>query len=157
MRNYSQKTIKSYLGCLRDYLQNLQTFSNCFERINVDSIRKFLLKKQERGASPQTVNLYLNAIKFFYRDVIKVLQKIDLKFAKRNQRLPIVLSRQEISQIISAVQNAKHRLMLALAYGAGLRVSEVINLRVRDVDLQELTIHACKTSQRQKRSFNYIS
>ncbi len=138
LRNYSHKTIKSYLGCLADYLVVAGINP---EKIDLESIKNFLLKKQSNGYAPQTINLYLNAIKFFYRDALKNPQKIDLKFAKRGDRLPIVLSRNEVNQIVESVKNPKHHLMLALAYGAGLRVSEVINLRIRDIDLEELTIH----------------
>lgn len=138
LRNYSQKTIKSYLGCLIDYFS---TLGGNYESPDLESIKQFLLAKQNKGYAPQTVNLHLNAIKFFYRDVLKIPQKIDLKFAKRGERLPIVLSRDEVGRIVGAIKNPKHRLMLALAYGAGLRVSEVMDLRIRDVSLQELTIH----------------
>lgn len=138
LRNYSQKTVRSYLGCLADYFTSS---GNNPEKIDLNLIKNFLLQKQERGYAPQTTNLYLNAIKFFYRDVLKNFQKIDLKFAKRGDRLPVILSREEINRIVGAIKNPKHNLMLALAYGAGLRVSEIINLRVRDIDLNELTIH----------------
>ena len=100
-----------------------------------------MLIKQEKGKSPQTINLYLNAIKFFYRDILKSPDKIDLKFAKRSKKLPIVLSHGEIEQIIEGLKNIKYKLMLSLAYGAGLRISEVINLKIKDIDLNELTIH----------------
>ena len=72
---------------------------------------------------------------------MKIPQKINLKFAKRSKKLPIVLSRKEIKKIITAVKNIKHRLLLALSYGAGLRVSEVINSKVEDINIEELTIH----------------
>lgn len=68
-------------------------------------------------------------------------QKIDLKCAKRSKKLPIVLSHTEIERIIEATDNAKYSLMISLAYGAGLRVSEVVSLKVQDLDLEELTVH----------------
>ncbi len=138
LRNYSSKTIKSYLGCLRDYFDFIGL--NC-EILDVDKIKKFLLKKQESNYAPQTVNLYLNAIKFFYREVLKDYAKIDIKFAKRNKKLPVVLSRDEINKIINATANNKHRLMVALSYGAGLRVSETVTLKIRDILIDELMIH----------------
>lgn len=72
---------------------------------------------------------------------MKIPQKINLKFAKRTKRLPIVLSRQEIKEIIDSIKNLKHKLIISLAYGAGLRISEVVNLKVKDINLEELTIH----------------
>jgi len=64
-------------------------------------------------------------------------------------KLPAVLSKEEISLIFSSLKNPKHQLLLSLAYGAGLRVSEVINLKIRDLNLKELTIHI-KNSKGQK-------
>ncbi len=143
LRNYSLKTIKSYLGCLKDYFifltNNLSLSEKKFK--SIEKIKKFLLIKQTKGQSPQTINLYLNSIKFFYRDILKSQEKIDLKFAKRNKKLPVVLSHDEIKKILNQIKNQKHKLMIALTYGAGLRISEVINLKVQDINLDELTIH----------------
>jgi len=138
LRNYSPKTIQSYLFCLREYCGYKK--GNLSE-LNIANIKDFLLKKQSQGYAPQTVNLFLNAIKFFYHDIVKTNQPIGLKFAKRSIKLPIVLSRDEINKIIGSITNTKHRLMISLAYGAGLRVSEVVKLKVRDLDLAGLTIH----------------
>ncbi len=138
LRNYSPKTIKSYLDYLRDYFIFKKTN---LPKIDENNIKMFLLNKKDKKYAPQTVNLYLNAIKFFYREVLKNHQKINIKFAKRTKKLPIILSRQEIQDIINSIKNLKHKLIIALAYGSGLRVSEVVNLRVKDINLDELTIH----------------
>lgn len=138
LRNYSQRTIKSYLFCLKEYFNYIR---NVRKEPDIDSIKKFLLYKKENGRSPQTINLYLNSIKYFYHEIAKSEIRINLKFAKRSEKLPVVLSRQEIGVIIDMIINYKHRLIVALAYGSGLRISEVINLRVRDINLEELTIH----------------
>jgi len=138
LRNYSFKTIKAYLGCLGEYFY-FKKFN--LEKIDEENIRQFLLDKQDKSYSSQTINLYLNGIKFFYREVLKIPEKINLKFAKRSKKLPIVLSREEIKNIIEAIKNPKHKLIISLAYGAGLRISEVISLKVKDVNLEELTIH----------------
>ncbi|HUT21777.1 MAG TPA: site-specific tyrosine recombinase/integron integrase [Candidatus Bipolaricaulota bacterium] len=148
LRNYSLKTIKSYLLCLKDFFNYLQ---KDFEKVDIDRIKEYLLRKQEKGYSPQTINLHLNSIKFFYRDIIKSPQKIDLKFAKRSKKLPIVLSRQEINKLINPISNAKHRLLISLSYGAGLRVSEAISLKVKDMDFDNLTIHLKQAKGRKDR------
>jgi len=137
-RNYSQSTIKSYSMCLREYL-SLKHYDT--DEPDVEHIKRFLVRKQENGYSSQTINLYLNAIKFYYYKVAKSYNKIDLQFAKRSKKLPVVLSREEIAEIIESICNRKHRLLISLAYSAGLRVSEAVGLRVRDVNLNELTLH----------------
>ena len=138
LRNYSRKTITSYLACIKDYFEYKKSDLSQLDR---DNIRKFLIKKQLKGYAPQTINQFLNAIKFYYHKVNKGQVRVGLKFAKKTKRLPIVLSRSEVNQIIEVTKNTKHKLLLSLAYGAGLRVSEVINLKVGDLDLSELTIH----------------
>jgi len=138
LRNYSRKTIKSYLGCLSDYFRYLK---NIKKDSDATLIKKYLLEKQTAGQSSQTINLHLNAIKYFYREIMKSAVAVDLKFSKVSKKLPVVLSRSEIEKVLNSIRNEKHRLMVALAYGSGLRVSEVINLRVGDVNLDELTVH----------------
>ena len=137
LRNYSRKTIKSYILCLRDFLSVCKNP----EKIDINFIKNYLLTKFNKGFSSQTVNLYLNAIKYFYRDVLKNYDKIDIKFAKRSLRLPVVLSREEINKMINILSNFKHKLLISLSYGSGLRVSEAINLKIKDIDFDELTIH----------------
>lgn len=138
LRNYSPRTRKAYLLYIKEYIK----FSK--EKGIKDrqrAIEDFLLTKHKRKQSPQTINLALNAVKFLYAEVLKDPQKIDLKFAKRNKKLPVVLSRTEIERIIQATDNPKYRLMISLGYACGLRVSEVINLKVADLDIDELVVH----------------
>jgi len=82
IRNYSLKTVSAYLACLKEYF----TYKNSdLDKSDQENLRNFLLKKQDSGYSPQTVNLYLNAIKFFYREIIRSSEPINIKFAKRNK------------------------------------------------------------------------
>jgi len=138
LRNYSPRTRKAYLYYIKEYIM----FSKEKGIKNKQkAIEEFLLDKHNRRQSPQTVNLALNAVKFFYSEVLKDLQKINLKFAKRNKKLPVVLSRAEIGKLIIATENSKYRLMMSLGYACGLRVSEVIALKVADLDIDELVVH----------------
>lgn len=138
IRNYSPKTIKSYLYGLREYF----SFKGSdFTKLDQENIRNFLLHCEQKQISPQSRNLFLNAIKFYYRNVQKDCQKIEIHFAKKPKSLPIVLSRNEVNKILESLKNAKHKLLLSLAYGAGLRVSEVVSLKVHDLDFVELTVH----------------
>jgi len=138
LRNYSLKTIKAYILCLKVFFDFLETDPKI---LNEDKIKDFLLLLQSNHKSSQTINLYLNAIKYFYRDIVKNNKKIEIRFAKTTNKLPIVLTRDEITKIISVTSNKKHQLIISLAYGAGLRVSEIISLKIKDINLAELTIH----------------
>jgi len=138
IRNYSPKTIKSYLYGMREYF----TFKKVdLETLNQDNIRDFLLYCEQKGISPQSRNLFLNAIKFYYQGTVQINHKIEIRSAKKTNSLPVVLSRDEIERILESTQNSKHKLLLSLSYGAGLRVSEVIVLKVKDINLGELTVH----------------
>ena len=137
LRHYSLKTRVSYLRCVRDYLAVCTITKSAGD---IELIRQFLLTKYDKNYASQTVNLYLNAIKFLYRDVLKLPFKIDIKFAKREKRLPVVLTLAEIRLILDNIVNNKHRLMIAIAYGAGLRVSEVQKLQIKDVLFDEMLI-----------------
>jgi len=137
-RNYSPRTIESYTVYMKEYLN---WAGSDYRNPDVEKMRRFLVMKQEKGYAPQTINLYLNAIKFFYYQVIKVFRKIDLRFSKKTQKLPVVLSREEIAKLIEVTRNLKHKTMIALAYGAGLRISEVMSLKIRDLLFSEDMIH----------------
>jgi site-specific recombinase XerD len=148
IRNYSKKTEKAYLFYIREYLD----FSKKRKIKNKNrAIENFLLSKQKANKSPQTINLALNSIKFLYYEVLKSKEKIDFKCAKRNKKLPVVLSKKEIENIISQISNKKHRILISLGYAAGLRVSEVVNLKVKDIDLTELIIHIKNTKSKKDR------
>jgi integrase/recombinase XerD len=138
LRNYSPKTIESYMHCVREYFKyrkrNLQ-------RANPDNMKSFLLNKLDNGFAPQTINLYLNAIKFFYREIVNSSKYINIRFAKTNKRLPVVLTKSEIHKIIENIKNPKHKLLISIAYGSGLRVSDVVNLKVEDIDISQMRIH----------------
>ncbi len=138
LRNYSSKIRKSYLLYIKQYLDFVKKkkFKN-----KQKEIENFLLEKVEKNNSPQIVGLALNAVKFLYQEVLKDRTKIDLKFAKRIKKLPVVLTKKEIKKILENISNLKYKLAIALAYAGGLRISEIQNLEVHDVDLEESIIH----------------
>lgn len=138
LRKYSAKTVKSYIACVAEYLHYKQSG---FESVDTDSIKHYLLSKINKNMSSQTINQNLQAINFFCWNVLKYRGKIDIRFAKTPSKLPIVLSRNEIIKIIDSMNNAKHKLLISLSYASGLRVSEVMNLKIKDLNLSELIIH----------------
>ncbi|EKD57476.1 MAG: putative integrase [uncultured bacterium] len=138
LRNYSPKTIKAYANCAK---MMYSRFKKPLNKITQQEFKAFLETLFHKNYSPYTVNQYHAALKLIFEKVYQKPFGFDIPYAKRNSKLPIVLSRSEVRQIIKVIHNAKHRLMVALAYGAGLRVSEVIDLRVKNVDIDELMLH----------------
>ena len=139
IRNCSPRTIRAYIPYLKAYFEFARDDAYF---PNVELIKEFLYqKKLHNNYAPETLNLCLNAIKFFYKNVRKCSDRIDIKFARRNLRLPVVLSREQILSMISALRNFKHRLIISLAYGAGLRVGEVCSLRIVDLNFEGMLIN----------------
>ncbi|MDP3985246.1 MAG: tyrosine-type recombinase/integrase [bacterium] len=138
LRNYSPKTCEAYCRVARYFYEFIE---KPLRDATSDDIKQYLLKLKDSGQSSQTISLASNAINFIYTQIYKRNDFIKFHHPKHTQRLPIVLSRAEVASILGAVLNHKHKIMLALAYGAGLRVSETVSLRVKDIDLAELVIH----------------
>jgi len=137
-RNYSYRTIKSYQTCVKYFLWFI---NDNILLITKEKIIDFILYLQSKDKAPKTINIYKESIKFFCNEILKLNIEIDIKLSKEPNKLPIVLSRNEIQQIIDVIKNSKHRLLISLSYWAGLRVSEIVNLKVKDINLDELTIH----------------
>jgi len=137
IQGYSLRTKKSYLYYLGKYFDYKKLV---VERVEVENIKSFLDFCERKGMSAQVRNLSLNAIKFYYYSIVKTRTKIDIKSAREYTKLPVVLSKIEIKKLLENVKNIKHKLLLSLSYGAGLRVSEVVNLKIKDIDFIGLTL-----------------
>jgi len=104
IKNYSAKTIKSYLYGMREYFSFK---GDNLTKLDQENIRNFLLHCERKQISPQSRNLFLNAIKFYYRNVMRNPQKIEIQSAKKPKSLPVVLSRSEIGKILESLKNPR--------------------------------------------------
>ena len=138
LRNYSRLTIKAYKTCIKLFLEKIKKEAS---EISKEEIVNFLLFLQEKNKAPKTINLYKEAIKFFYKEILWNKKDLNIHFSKEAKKLPIVLTRNEILNIIENVKNQKHKFIILLWYWAWLRVSDIINLKIWDFDLENLTIH----------------
>lgn len=135
---YRQRTIIAYLICLKEF------FGFQYENIGMpikELIKNFLMYKKDKNCSYKTLHVVLSAIKFYYRYLGKNADETDIRFPRTRRRLPVVLDPGEIRDLIGTFNNLKHRLIVSLAYGAGLRVSEVANLKIEDLNYHDGTIH----------------
>ncbi|MEK9183091.1 MAG: site-specific tyrosine recombinase/integron integrase [Patescibacteria group bacterium] len=137
LRNYSHQTVKVYTAVVKD----LYAFYKRPPRdLTEEEIKEYLYAKQKRGLSSQSIALAANALNFLYSQIYKRADFQRIRHPKKTSRLPAVLSREEVERIINQTNNKKHRLLLAFSYAAGLRVSEAIAVRVKDVDIVEMTV-----------------
>ena len=95
----------------------------------------------DREVATSTLNTAINALKFYYGEILKPRFVYVIKRPKKDTKLPVVLSQEEVYQILSSVNNIKHRAILMLIYSAGLRVSEVVKLKPDDIDTQRKDKH----------------
>jgi len=97
---------------------------------------------QERSLAPASCRLYLHGIRFLYLQVLHWAEfDVNLVLPKRPQRIPELLTRQEVARILEVVQNPKHRALLSVTYGCGLRVSEAVALQVKNIDGERRLLH----------------
>lgn len=132
IRNYSKKTIKSYLHSISNFLK----FSKG-KGLNKNTVQEYISFYLEKK-NPSTINKDKFAIKFFFNNVLK--QELILPTIKKNKSLPKILTPEEIKKMIDNTPNVKHRLIIKLLYGCGLRVSEIINLKKEDLNFDEKLI-----------------
>ncbi len=132
-RGFSARTHQSYLAAVKDLARYHRRSPDQLTARDLQAFFDYLA--QERELSAATCRLYLNGIRFLYMQVLKRPSfDVQLVVPKRPQRIPALLSRSEVQRILEACPNAKHRMLLEVAYGCGLRVSEVVALRVSDID-----------------------
>ena len=138
-RNYSAGTIRLYLLHVAAFAQH---FHRSPDQLGAEDIRRyqlFLIKEKKLAWS--SYNQIVCALRFFYAKTLKrafLLQ--DIPFPRREQRLPLILSQEEVARILSAPSHLKSRALLMTNYATGLRRSEVARLRVRDIDSARLTV-----------------
>lgn len=137
-RKYSPKTIKAYLHYNKDFLRFAK--KKPLDVANEDIKNYLFYLADQKDASASTLNLAINALKFYYFIILKRKFVYEIKRPKKDKKMPVVLSREEVSRIFSSVTNVKHKAILMLTYSAGLRVSEVVKLKVEDIDIQRKLI-----------------
>lgn len=137
---YSEYTIKNYRGLFEEFI-------NYYHKYDIDTIDEKMITAYmrylviERKISSSYQNQAINAIKFYYEHVLGGSRKIYTVERPRTEKtLPVVLNEYEVSELIKCTHNLKHRAILMLAYSAGLRLGELINLKISDIDSKRMQI-----------------
>jgi len=135
IRKYSPKTIDMYARMLQRFMEYCRLTP---EKDREERIRDWLDHFGDKEASRL---MAFASLKFFYHEFLKIPLAVFSMHRKRRRSLPAVLSKHEVQRLLGAVRNPKHRLMLSLMYGSGLRVGELVALDVGDVDIASHRLH----------------
>ncbi|MFH1790196.1 MAG: site-specific tyrosine recombinase/integron integrase [bacterium] len=135
--NYSRKTVKSYIFYNRQLLSHSKKSAKA---INTEDIKQYL-GRLSKEKSPSTVSVALNAIQFYYKNILKRSFFLHIRHPKKKSKLPTVLSTGEVKKILSVVRNPKHSCIISLLYGTGIRVSELVKIKIKDIDFDRNILH----------------
>jgi site-specific recombinase XerD len=140
LRGLRTNTIDTYIGCVRRFVEY---FALPPAKLGAAEVRCYLLHLiREAKVAPPTVNTYAAAISFLFKVTLKRADVVaDVVRMKTPMHLPRFLSGTEVERLLAALQTLKHRAMVMLAYGAGLRVSEVARLEIADIDAKRMVMH----------------
>jgi site-specific recombinase XerD len=138
MRKFGEKTQLDYVRAVRKFAQYLKRAP---DTASVEELRNYQLHLVDHGVSPASLNSAISGLKFFFTitlgrpELVAKMQPVHLP-----RKLPVILSPEEVKRLIAAAGNLKHQTALALAYATGLRVNEVVALKVGDIDSERMTL-----------------
>jgi site-specific recombinase XerD len=142
LKNLSDSTIKVYVQAVEKFAKFL---GRSPDESTAQDVRAFLIHELDRGLSRSYCVIQRNALRHLYLDTLGRTDEFEVvPRPKRERRLPVVLSREEVQRLFAVVQNIKHKALLMVAYDAGLRLSEIRNLRIEDIDSQRMVIRICQ-------------
>jgi len=143
IENLSTRTIRSYMH----YPLKLAEYFHADPKdLTTDDIYAYLVYlKEERGLSRSTIRIAVSGIRYFYEHILKRASIIDeVPYPRQEKYLPEILSGKEVMRLLMLTENIKHRSLLMLAYSAGLRRSEIIDLRLVDIDRKNMQLNIRK-------------
>jgi integrase len=138
IRNFDERTQQTYIRSVRSCCRY------CDRRpaeLTFEDVRQYQLHLTQCGLAPASINGAMVALRFFFRVTLKRPEAIDyIPIVRQPQRLPVVMTPQEVASLLEAAPGLKWRTALSVAYGAGLRASEVVGLKVSDIDSERMRI-----------------
>lgn len=150
LKAYSPSTIRTYRNEFAQLLQMLGEFP--VQNLKPQHVQRYLLYCIKKGISEHAIHSRMNALKFYYEQVLhREKFFFDIPRPKRPLQLPKILNEIELKRMFAAVTNLKHKAILFIAYSAGLRVSETVNLRLQDIDSKRMQIFIQKAKGKKDR------
>ena len=138
LKNYAKSSVENYVSQVTNFLYKHEKQFTEPSKINEGAIKDWLLASNSINGRKHR----LSALKLFYKLTIGQPMKFkNIEYPRSEKKLPIVLSQNEIQKMFDVCENLKHKVILALLYSAGLRVSELINLKWANIDRSRMIIN----------------
>jgi len=151
------KILKNSHYTIRNYTSLIKSFFNFIKKepdtIEETDIKKYIAEKLSDKSSSLII-LFLSAVRFSYSSIFKRDPTIGIKRPKKEKRIPDVLTKEEVKRLFESCSNKKSKLMLSLIYACGLRVSEIVNLKINDLNFNEKTGKIQQSKGKKDRVFN---
>jgi site-specific recombinase XerD len=140
IKRYSYRTIKSYSNALKVFFSKISNINP--ENITPSEIEKFINKMVvDDNISQAYQKVLVGAIKLFYNELLRKNYKLNYLYPDRaEKKLPVVLTKTEVQLLLNSIQNIKHKSILSMIYSAGLRLSEVVEVKLTDIDSKRMLI-----------------
>ena len=140
LKQYASNTSRTYISMFERFMMYYQ--NRKLLQINENDIRDYLQHLIKGGKSNSYINQMINSIKFYYEVVEGMPNRFyEIERPRKEQKLPKVISKEEVKAIINNTNNIKHRCIVSLLYSAGLRRSELLNLKLKDIDSKRMVVN----------------
>ncbi len=146
----SNYTIRNYLS---ENIRFLNFTKKNPDEIDEDDVKTYIAENLSDNAS-MSIILFLSAIRYAYSNILKNDITLGIKRPKREKHLPTVLTKEEVKKMLNSVETRKSKLMISLMYACGMRVSEIIGLKILDLNFEEKSGHIRQAKGKKDRIFN---
>ena len=139
VRNYSPRTVEAYVAAVAKVAKHFQRSP---DQLTNEDVRAFQVHLLNAKTSWSQFNQIVSGLRFFFRTTLGRPAVVEmLPYGKRSKRLPVVLSVEEVAQLLETARPGRERILLQTAYACGLRISEVLNLQVTDIDSARMVVN----------------
>lgn len=139
LKKYANNTVKSYIFAFETFINYYDTKE--LIQINENDVRDYILKLIQENKSDSSINIAINSIKFYYESVLGMPNRFyQIERPRKEKKLPKVLSKADVLQLIAHTNNLKHKCIVSLLYSSGMRRNELVNLKITDIDSKRMLI-----------------
>jgi len=131
LRGLAPRTQRTYTSWMRRLVSQVGVAA---DQLTEPQVRKYLSELSGRGLSASTLNQAISAVRFFFQQVLRRSWELEIHYQRAPQRVPVTLTAEEVSRLLAAVPNLRDRTAMEIAYAAGLRLGEVLHLKLSDID-----------------------